>query len=296
LKKKILGTLADVLEQARSLQDLSFGMRALEKEPRIVDALISGCPKVHTIYLSISSWIEDDSERYGILARLFNQVRWPLRTAYIMDAKLEIVPSLAQFAGTLEEVFMEVRGVPFDCTNVLVFPRVAKLKILFWDCYYRMPLVKAFPAGIYLDIYTSFPQEEYRRTLMDEFTDRLGQANPTDVQPCEGWEYLDYAEGNVLVIHALTVPSRASVRRLCLSVNVDFPRSVTRLCSTLEALRPIVLELFLDSEDDVDLKSLWDTCTPNVMASVRCLDLQTSFLSKREYNEGWLELYEFTVC
>jgi hypothetical protein len=43
--EKIFGTLADVLEQARNLQDLSFGMRALEKEPRIVDALISGCPK-----------------------------------------------------------------------------------------------------------------------------------------------------------------------------------------------------------------------------------------------------------
>jgi hypothetical protein len=75
-----------------------------------------------------------------------------------MDAKPEIFLSLAQFAGTLEEVFLEVRGVSFDCTNVLVFPRVAKLKILFWDCYYRTPLVKAFPAVVYLDIYTSFPR------------------------------------------------------------------------------------------------------------------------------------------
>jgi hypothetical protein len=172
-----------------------------------------------------------------------------------------------------------------------VFPLVTKLDISYWRSYCRIPLVKAFPAVIQLTAFTSLSSAgEYKEMMLDDMKERLDEVNSSNAQPCEGWQYLDHVEGDILVIHALTVPSRISVRRLYLDVDVDHSWSVARLRATLEALRPTVLELCLTCGANIDLKCVQETWTPSSMASVQCLVLTTIFSNKS------LGLCEFTVC
>jgi hypothetical protein len=293
---QILSALADVLEQAHNLQVLSLDVSTLDGEPRITDALVSGCSDVHTVHLLLSS-AADETKHFGILARLFNQVRWPLRAVSVQAGNPDIVPLLARFAGTLEEMYITRCKKSFGWEDMPVFPRVAKLDIRYWLSYHRTPIVRAFPAVIHLQAVSSLSSAgEYKTTSLDDATESLDKANLVDAQTCEGWQHLDHVEGHVLAIHALTVPSRASVRRLCLDADLDHSESVIRLRKTLEALRPTVLELRLSCADNVDLKNLWETWTPNAMATVRCLVLTTMLSNWYEYSDGQRELYEFTVC
>jgi hypothetical protein len=288
---RTMGHLADVLEQAQNLEVLGLGMIMLEEEPRIVDALISGCPNVHNAYLYLF-WRSDEIKRHGLLARLFTQVRWPLRFVSIQGGRLKMIPLLAQFAATLEEVSLPECHMPARWADMTVFPCVTKLEINYWDSYYRTPLVKVFPAITQLEAFTLFSTNEYRDMKMDDMAEHLDSAN---ARPCEGWQHLDHVEGTVLAIHALTVPSRASVRRLRLKADLDHSETAIRLCSILEALRPTVLELCLTCEDDVDVKSAWDTWAPHAMASVRCLVLRTVFSAWSVDRDKRIGVHEFTV-
>jgi hypothetical protein len=290
----ILGTLADVLEQAYNLQVINLDVSTLEEEPRIIDALISGCPKVHTVLLHLP-WEADKTRHNDILARLFDQVRWPLRAVNIESGKPEMVPLLARFAGTLEELRLTECPLPFGWADMPIFPRVSKLQISYWRSYHRTPIVKAFPAVVHLEAYTSLSAAEYKEMWLVDMAESLDEANLTNPQPSDGWQHLDHVEGNVLFIHALTVPSVASVRRLCLEVDLDHPESVKRLCSTLEALRPTVLELVMSSQDGTDATWLWNTRTLDAMASVRYLVFETVRLRSSAYRDGVLELYAFSV-
>jgi hypothetical protein len=80
--KSNLGALANILEQAQSLQVLSLDMTILGKEPRIIDALVSGCSHVHTARLYLSG-VANKSKHKDVLARLLNHACWPLRTVSI---------------------------------------------------------------------------------------------------------------------------------------------------------------------------------------------------------------------
>jgi hypothetical protein len=263
----------------------------LQEEPRILNALINGCPDVHTARLHVS-WSLDVITRYKLLARLFTEVRWPLRSVFIQDGDLEMVQLLAKFAGTLEEVQLTADDLRNNCNSMLVFPRVAKLQINHWHCYWRTPLVKTFPAVAQLEAFTWFGVSTNRARVMNNMTKRLDLVN---AQPCEGWQHLDHVDGNVLIIHALTVPSRVSVRRLRLDADLYYLESATRIRSTVQALRPTMLELSLTCEADVELKRAWDTWAPHAMASVRCLVLKTVFLAGILDDNGRLGVHEFTV-
>jgi hypothetical protein len=296
-KMSTLDTLADVLVQAYNLQVLSLDVSTLEEKLRITDALISGCPKVHTVLLHLP-WKAAKTKHNDILARLFDQVRWPLRAVNIESGKPEMIPLLARFADTLEELRLTKCPLPFGWADMPIFPRVSKLQISYWRSYHRTPIVKAFPAIVHLEAYTSLSAAEYKEMWLVDMVESLDEANLANPQPSDGWQHLDHVEGDVLFIHALTVPSVASVRRLCLEVDLDHPESVTRLCSTLEVLRPTVLELVMSSQDGTDASWLWSARTLNAMASVRCLVFETEPIRRVRSRDvdGVLELYEFTVC
>jgi hypothetical protein len=273
---------------------INLDVSTLEEEPRIIDALISGCQNVHTVLLHLP-WKAAKTKDNDILARLFDQVRWPLRAVNIESGKPEMVPLLALFAGTLEKLRLTECPLPFGWADMPIFPRVSKLQISYWRSYHRTPIVKAFPAVVHLEAYTSLSAAEYKEMWLVDMAESLDEANSVNAPSCEGWQHLDHVEGNVLFIHALTVPSVASVRRLCLEVDLDHPESVTRLCSTLEALHSTVLELVMSSQDGTDATWLWDMRTLDAMASVRYLVFETVRLRSSAYRDGVLELYAFSV-
>jgi hypothetical protein len=204
---------------------------------------------------------------------------------------------LARFADTLNEIHLTGGNFSFGSAETLVFPRVTKLDIGYWHSYHRTPIVKAFPAVIHLKANSSPTAASDKARWLVDMAERLDDAKLADILLYEGWQHLDHVEGSVLVIHALTVPSRPSVRRLCLVVDLDHSESVTRLCSTLETLCPTVLKLVLSSQDATDAKCLCSATILNAMASVRCLvfdPVQMKRVISRD-EDGVLELYEFTV-
>jgi hypothetical protein len=260
--------------------------------------LMTSCPDVHTVHLFLSRLRADEAKRNDILWRIFIQVDWPLRAVSIEGRKPEILPWLARFAGTLEEICPTDSDLPFGWDDMPVFPRVSELDIHFWRCYYRIPTVRAFPAVVHLQAYSVLSTNEDIDMMLNDIAKRQDAAGTVHAQPCEGWQRLDCVEGDVLTVHALMVPSRTSVRRLWLDVDVEVSWGVRCLCDTLGALRPAVLELTLTSGDGTDASWLWSARTLNAMASVQCLVFETEPI-KRVISSGVdevLELYEFTVC